>query len=70
MNTAEEYEAAFHGIELPKGPVSLGPGASIPDVSLFLEKQLTILKLGTSERVKEPVRWRLNRLLEIINEAN
>lgn len=67
--TAEDYEAAFHGLELPQGPIELGPGATVPDVSLFLEKQITILRMGTHERVKEPVRWRLNRLLEIIDEA-
>ena len=67
--TAEDYEAAFHGLELPQGPIELGPGSTVPDVPLFLDKQITILRLGSHERVKEPVRWRLNRLLEIINEA-
>ncbi len=64
--TAEDYEAAFHGIELPQGPIELVPGSNVPDVALFLDKQITILRMGTHERVKEPVRWRLNRLLEIL----
>lgn len=67
--TAEDYEAAFHGIELPQGRIELRPGATVPDVALFLDKQITILRMGTHERVKEPVRWRLDRLLEIIDEA-
>lgn len=67
--TEETYEAAFHGIELPQGPIELGPGAIVPDVPLFLEKQLTILRTGKHERVKEPVRWRLDRLLETIEES-
>lgn len=64
--TAEDYEAAFHGIELPEGAIELVRGSTIPDVALFLDKQITILRTGTHERVKEPVRWRLNRLLEIL----
>lgn len=67
--SAEDYEAAFHGIELPQGPIELGQGATVPDVQVFLEKQITILRTGTHERVKEPVRWRLDRLLEIIEES-
>jgi hypothetical protein len=67
--TAEEYQAAFHGIALPKGPIELGQGATVPDVQVFLEKQLTILRTGRHERVKEPVRWRLDRLLKIIDEG-
>jgi len=66
--TAEDYEAAFHGIELPHGPIELVPGTIVPDVALFLEKQITILRTGKHERVKEPIRWRLDRLLVIINE--
>ena len=67
--SAEDYEAAFHGIELPQGPIELAPGSKVPDVALFLDKQITILRMGTHERVKEPVRWRLDRLLEIIESG-
>jgi len=66
--TAEDYQAAFHGIELPEGPIELVKGSTIPDVHIFLDKQITILRTGTHERIKEPVRWRLDRLLEIIEE--
>lgn len=68
--TAEDYEAAFHGIKLPEGRIELGPGVTITDVTLFIEKELTILKSGNNERVKQPVRWRLDKLIEIINERH
>jgi hypothetical protein len=63
--TAEEFEAAFHGLELP-AEIELGPGAVIKDVSLFLQKELTILKTSNHSRVQEPVVYRLNQVLEII----
>jgi hypothetical protein len=63
--TAEEFEAAFHGIELPS-EIELGPGAVIKDVSLFLQKELTILKTSNHPRIQEPVAYRLNQVLEII----
>jgi len=64
--TAEEYQAAFDGIKLPEGPIEISQGVTVKDVPLFVKKQLTILKTGNSERVKGPVRWRLDRLLELI----
>jgi len=68
MTTAEEWEAAFHGIELPQ-TAELATGVVINDVQGFLEKSFEILRHG-GERVSEPVRWRLQRLLDIVNEAN
>ncbi|MEJ2901141.1 DUF6965 family protein [Pedobacter panaciterrae] len=68
--TAEDYEAAFHGIALPEGPIEIGQGAIVTDVPLFVAKELAILKFGNNERVKEPVRWRLNRLIELINNSH
>ena len=68
MITAEDWEAAFHGIELPQ-TAELATGVVINDVPGFLEKSFEILRNGTP-RVCEPVRWRLQRLLEIVNEAN
>lgn len=68
--TAEDYEAAFYGIKLPEGPIEIGQGAIVKDVPLFIEKELTILKFGNNERVKEPVRWRLNKLIELINNSH
>lgn len=63
--TAEDFEAAFHGIELPT-EIELGPGAIIKDVPLFLEKELTILRTSTHQRVTDPVVYRLNLVLELI----
>lgn len=66
--TTEEYEAAFHGIELPES-FDLATGVHVPDTKDFIEKSIYILQTG-GERVKAPVRWRLDRLLEIINNKN
>ncbi|SMC53112.1 DUF6965 family protein [Pedobacter nyackensis] len=68
MTTAEEWEAAFHGIELPE-TAELATGVKINNVQGFLQKSFEILRNGTP-RVCEPVRWRLQRLLDIVNEAN
>jgi len=65
--TAEEYEAAFHGIQLPEGPIEISQGVIVKDVSLFLEKELGILKSSSTDRVKEPVRWRLDKLIALLN---
>ncbi|WP_285008403.1 DUF6965 family protein [Pedobacter faecalis] len=66
---ADEYEAAFHGIDLPK-EVELFPGSYVPDVRFFLDAQLNLLRHLGTERQRDAVRYRLNRLLEIINENN
>jgi hypothetical protein len=66
--TVEDWEAAFYGIELPE-TVQLGPGMFVNDVQGFLEKSFAILK-GGNVRVSEPVEWRLQMLLDIVNEAN
>ncbi|WP_214227763.1 hypothetical protein [Pedobacter sp. B4-66] len=63
--TAEDFEAAFHGIELPS-EIELAPGAIIRDVPLFLEKELTILRTSNHPRVTDPVVYRLNLVLELI----
>lgn len=65
--TAEDYEAAFHGIQLPEGPIEISQGVIVKDVSLFLEKELGILKSSSTDRVKEPVRWRLDKLIALLN---
>ncbi len=65
MKTPEEYEAAFHGITLPDS-VDLDSGVHVPDVKRFVELSINILKTGESERVAQPISWRLDRLLELI----
>lgn len=67
--TADEYEAAFHGIDLPQS-VELYTGVKINDVPAFIEKEITILKTNNPERILSPIRYRLDRLLEIINERH
>ncbi|MNY54790.1 hypothetical protein D3C86_1907010 [compost metagenome] len=66
--TAEEWEAAFYGVELPE-TAQIMPGVFINNVPDFLEKTIYIVKTGTP-RVAEPAEWRLQLLLDIVNEAN
>ncbi|RZK78359.1 MAG: hypothetical protein EOO85_06525 [Pedobacter sp.] len=66
---ADEFEAAFYGIDLPES-VQLDQGVFISNVKEFLAKELRILKNNPLERTAEPVQFRLNRLLEIINQTN
>ena len=68
--TAEEYEGAFHGMQLPEGPIELSQGVTVKDVPLFVTKELTVLKSANNERVKGPVRRRLDRLIQLINKTN
>jgi len=65
--TAEDYQAAFHGIDLPKS-LELFPGTNIPDVQLFLSKSIHILKTNPNDRIKDPVRYRLDKVLEMIQQ--
>ncbi|RZM04370.1 MAG: hypothetical protein EOO88_56020 [Pedobacter sp.] len=67
--TAEDYEAAFHGIELPQS-AQLFTGVFVPDVRAFIAKELHILKNNPLDRTADPVKYRLDRLLEVINELN
>lgn len=66
--TAEEWEAAFYGVELPE-TAQIMPGVFINNVPEFLEKSYEILRGGNS-RVGDPVEWRLQLLLDIVNETN
>lgn len=66
--TAEDWEAAFYGIELPD-TIQLGPGMFVNDVQGFLKKSFEIIRNG-SPRVSEPAEWRLQKLLDLVNEAN
>lgn len=68
VKSAEEYEAAFHGIEIPES-FELATGVHVPNTREFIEKSIYILKTG-GNRVATPVRWRLDKLLEIINRNN
>lgn len=66
--TAEEWEASFHGIELPE-TIQLGPGMFVNDVRGFIDRSIHIVRTGVP-RVSDPVQWRLQKLLDIVNEIN
>ncbi|MES2828806.1 MAG: hypothetical protein V4687_11640 [Bacteroidota bacterium] len=66
--TAEDYEAAFHGIDLPPS-IELVQGSIIPDLKEFLAKELYILKTSKNERVLNPIRYRLDIVLKLL-ESN
>ena len=61
--TAEDYEAAFHGIDLPQS-IELVQGSIIPDVKEFLDKEIYILNNSKNERVLSPIRYRLDLILQ------
>ena len=65
--TAEEWEAQFHGRELPTF-VQFASGMSTSDVPAFLESSLRILRAGNA-RVSEPIEWRLQIMLDQMNKA-
>jgi hypothetical protein len=66
--TAEEYEIAFHGIDLPP-TLELATGVVVSDVAAFVEKSLHILRTSTSKRVVEMVMYRLDRALELLGQS-
>lgn len=67
--TAEEFEAAFHGIDLPQ-EAQLYTGVKITNIPKFLETSLNYLKNNAPSRMTEVISDRLQRLLEIVQESN
>jgi|GEM_PF-844963 len=67
--TAEEYEAAFHGINLPQ-EAQLATGVRITNMPKFLETSLSFLKSNKPSKMTEVITERLDRLLEIVNNSN
>jgi hypothetical protein len=65
--TADDYEAALHGIDLPN-EVQLYTGVKIVDVPKFIEVQLDILRSGQAPKLTAVAGDRLARLLEILAE--
>ncbi len=63
----EEYEASFHGIDLPQS-IQLFPGSFIPNVSDYIKQQIEILKVNTSPKIQAPIEYRLDVLLQLIQE--
>lgn len=68
MNS-DEYEAAFHGIELPDR-IQLFQGAIISNVPAFLRNSIELLRNVTNPRQIEVVCYRLDRLLELIEKSD
>jgi len=66
--TAEEFEAAFHGINMPES-MQLYPGTFIPDLRDTVDKSIRILQETQSPAVREAVSHRLKMILEKIYSA-
>ncbi|MES2455548.1 MAG: hypothetical protein V4594_08415 [Bacteroidota bacterium] len=66
--TADEYEAAFHGIDLP-ATAELFPGTTVTDVPAFIESSLLLLRTVKNARQNDMTKYRLDRLLEMIRQA-
>jgi hypothetical protein len=64
--TPDEYEAAFHGIDLPD-KLELATGVVVTDVRAFVDSSIVILRTGNSPRVADMVRYRLDLALTLIN---
>lgn len=64
--TPEEYEAAFHGIDLPP-TLNLAQGVTVNDVPAFLASQIHMLKNSTSPRVIELVKYRLDLAMMLMS---
>ncbi|MHA4896461.1 DUF6965 family protein [Pedobacter sp. PWIIR3] len=67
--TPDEYEASFHGIDLPQS-IHLFPGSFIPDVPGYIKQQIEILRVNTAPRIQAPIEYRLGVLLQLIQEKN
>jgi hypothetical protein len=63
---ADEYEAAFHGIDLP-ATAELFTGTTVADVPAFIEASLLLIRTAGNNRQIEMSKYRLDRFLEIIN---
>lgn len=65
--TIEEYEAAFHGIDLPQ-EILLSPGTYITDVPYFIESHIEGLKSTKNPKQIAPLQQRLDKLLKLLEE--
>jgi hypothetical protein len=66
LGEIEDIEGAFHGIDLPSGPVDLNEATRIIDVKAFIQAQLSIIKNAPESRMSIPAYDRLLALKEII----
>jgi hypothetical protein len=65
----EDIEGAFHGIDLPNGPIELNEATRIIDVKAFIQAQLSIIKNAPESRMSIPAYDRLLALKEIISKS-
>jgi hypothetical protein len=65
----EDIEGAFHGIDLPNGPIELNEATTIIDVKAFIQAQLSIIKNAPESRMSIPAYDRLLALKEIISKS-
>lgn len=65
----EDIEGAFHGIDLPNGPIELNEATRIIDVKAFIQAQLSIIKNAPDSRMSIPAYDRLLALKEIISKS-
>jgi hypothetical protein len=65
---ADEYEAAFQGIDLP-ATAELFPGTIVSDVPAFINNSISLLRTVTNPRQTDVIQYRLDRLLELISSG-
>jgi uncharacterized protein DUF6965 len=65
---ADEYEAAFQGIDLP-ATAELFPGTIVTDVQEFINNSISLLRTVRNPRQTDVIQYRLNRLLELIESG-
>lgn len=69
LGEIEDIEGAFHGIDLPEGPIELNEATKIIDVKAFIQAQLSIIKNAPESRMSLPAYDRLLALREIISKS-
>jgi hypothetical protein len=65
---ADEYEAAFQGIDLP-ATAELFPGTTVSDVTAFINNSISLLRTVKNPRQTDVIQYRLDRLLELIESG-
>jgi len=69
LGEIEDIEGAFHGIDLPEGPIELNEATKIMDIKMFIQAQLSIIKNAPESRMSIPAYDRLLALKEIITKS-
>ena len=69
LGEIEDIEGAFHGIDLPEGPIELNEATKIMDIKMFIQAQLSIIKNAPESRMSIPAYDRLLALKEILTKS-